>query len=1472
MSANDQEKNVPQKDNSTDQKESKPADMSYYRDSLQSPFMDEDTLLKQMTTISVPPIETENMHDDKPDAASIETDVIQNTEEDSKANVFNKFSNVILKKNRHLSSLLLFVFLSLGVGLSGSIISKSLIQAMTEADGQLVSVIVIMKEQYDSHQLYTEVKDLGRTERRTRVSEKLISFSAKTQSSLSIRIEALEKVGLVSDVRYLWISNVIGMKATAEAITLLENHPDIDRIEHDPMRQVLPAPVNNTEYHPERNIRPREHNTREIAQNVALINAPEAWAQGFTGSGVIVGVIDSGVNYNHTDLAGQLWIHPDYPNHGFNFFANNHDTSDGHGHGTHCAGTVAGNGTSGIHTGVAPESSIMILRVVDSAGNGTQQNVWNAVQFAIQNGADVISMSLGWQYAWNPDRSMWRSVMTNALSAGISSAVATGNEGNGGIRTPGDCPPPWLHPDQPLTGGYSGVVSVGATNYDDQAASFSSRGPAAWHLISPYFDYPLNPGIGLIKPDITAPGVDIVSLSGASDNVSYATMSGTSMATPAVAGVMALMYSKKPTASPEEISQYLELSALPLAPVKNNITGSGRVDALAALNNLAAHISILGYTIDGTSAGYVYAGQTFNLGISLINYGIYDIQNVQALLTTSDPYVSILNNCVNYGDIDGLETANPPYSFVLSVAPHTPHNHSVHLVLELSASGDMAWEQELCIIVQAPYLELLFPIVSDPLPGGNANGIAEADENLDLIFPIINSGGSPVQAFSIQIQSLDNLGTIESISNNEYSSLPMGEVLYPSLQLNISSQAATGDEIRFSYSIQSTYHEFSGIFSVVVGGVNTIQVGAGNLVNSPSEASPINIHYRSLRGQAVYTSAELQQAGYVSQGGALIRGMAYYVETSPIYPLPDFSIRMKHTTATNVSQHDGGPFETVFYTVAYVPTAGAWDFIIFDTPFYYNGTDNILVDTAFSQTPSFNSSGQLKITTIPIGYRFARADNANQTNAVTTNLSTNRPQIAFQMIPNPPYYGEINLSALHTGTEVALGWNTTLAGNRDLQAYAIYRNGILLHTVGTDQQTYTDSNVLPATWYYYYIQGILGDGASFNSNISSIQTQNAIPMPNIEPISQIHYSPVLITISTDTPDATIRYTIDGTEPDETSAVYTNSFTTNSYYTMVMARAFKANHFTSHVSERELFILRSPESLDVYTSPGFAGLSWQAPVYNEAVQQQTSRSNGFDPISSTTPSSTRENPLGYHLFRSDGGSPFERVNDEIITETHYDDSGLPSGEFIYYATAVYDAGESDGSNSVSVSITGILPIPHFDPAPGIYNEPIIVNIQSLVMDAEIYYTLDGSDPDLSSLQYNQSGISIGNTVLIKAIALHPNWYDSAIGTATYTIETSQTSEDISLPQKTELIKAYPNPFNPISHLRYGVSDPAHVKLDVYSLRGQLIKNLLDQRMTAGYHTIEWDGTDNGGRPVGSGVYLYRMTTNKTKQIMKILMIK
>jgi len=456
-------------------------------------------------------------------------------------------------------------------------------------------VIVVMKEQYDSQLLYDQVRDLSKEERRINTIESLSSFSDRSQSEIRDVLLDMEKEGLVQDLRFLWITNVISFDAVGEALTALDTRGDIDRIEYDPPRPVLIGLDNEYESVVENLTSQTDSGDREIVYNVSLMNVPEVWDQGFMGAGVTVAVLDTGVNYNHNDIVNRMWTHNDYPNHGFNFVNNNHSTLDDHGHGTHCAGTIAGDGTSGSQTGVAPESQIMALKVLDSSGNGQESGVWSAIQFSVTNGADVMSLSLGWLHAWNPDRVSFRNAMDNALAAGVVASVAAGNEGNqqymypipSNIRTPGDCPPPWLHPDQTLTGGISAVITVGATNAADNIANFSGRGPVTWQGLAPFNDYEYNPGIGLIRPDVVAPGVDIKSLVHYNNN-SYRLMSGTSMATPNNAGVIALLLSKDPTMLPEEVSEVLETTALPLSTSKSNTFGSGRVDALAAINMVTA--------------------------------------------------------------------------------------------------------------------------------------------------------------------------------------------------------------------------------------------------------------------------------------------------------------------------------------------------------------------------------------------------------------------------------------------------------------------------------------------------------------------------------------------------------------------------------------------------------------------------------------------------------------------------------------------------------------------------------------------------------------------------------------------------------------------------------------------------------------------------------------------------------------------
>ena len=202
-----------------------------------------------------------------------------------------------------------------------------------------------------------------------------------------------------------------------------------------------------------------------------------------------------------------------------------------------------------------------------------------------------------------------------------------------------------------------------------------------------------------------------------------------------------------------------------------------------------------------------------------------------------------------------------------------------------------------------------------------------------------------------------------------------------------------------------------------------ITLGSGTSVNGTATAAPINIYYRSLRGQTVYTAAEINTAGFEGPGTLLQIG--YYVQQSPQHDLPNFLVRMKHTTANNAASHDNGPFETVYSVASYSPTAGNWDMLILDTPFEWNGVDNILIDTAFSMVPNWNSSGQQRIYNQTSGFRYSWSDSSDQTNTTTNNTSNNKPQIRLLFFSDEPteLLPPENVSATISDGIVTLNWD-----------------------------------------------------------------------------------------------------------------------------------------------------------------------------------------------------------------------------------------------------------------------------------------------------------------------------------------------------------------------------------------------------------------------------------------------------------------
>jgi subtilisin family serine protease len=465
-------------------------------------------------------------------------------------------------------------------------------------DHDTLEVTIFLKQE-TAREIATQSFD-AQPSRETRVDTMRL-LAQQDQSSLRDYLEGLSgapisfadgtQVRSVANVKPFWINNSIVAELSLEALQDVLERDDVfmvELVQHAPISELYDADLQMTA--------PAVQDATFETWSVKRINAPLVWQQGIDGTGVVVAVVDSGVNYNHPDLASRMWQSAQYPHHGYDFDTNDDDPIDPDGHGTCCAGIVAGGGESGKATGVAPGAQIMAIRV-----GGAEANFWSGLEFAILNGAHVISMSMTWKYPRNPDYPGWRRTCESILAAGLLHANSIGNQGTDlitfplpyNIATPGNCPPPRLHPTLPIQGGRSSPISCGATSDTDTLANFSGRGPAAWEA-APYTDYPYQSGAqaGLIKPDICAPGPGTESCSHlypAGAAKPYVSFGGTSAATPHVAGCLALLACaclRSGTAIvPERVQEALEETAVRIVgqtSAKENHFGAGRIDAKAA--------------------------------------------------------------------------------------------------------------------------------------------------------------------------------------------------------------------------------------------------------------------------------------------------------------------------------------------------------------------------------------------------------------------------------------------------------------------------------------------------------------------------------------------------------------------------------------------------------------------------------------------------------------------------------------------------------------------------------------------------------------------------------------------------------------------------------------------------------------------------------------------------------------------------
>ncbi len=293
-----------------------------------------------------------------------------------------------------------------------------------------------------------------------------------------------------------------------------------------------------------------------LEDSVPQIHAPEAWAAGFDGLGTTVAVLDTGYDPTHPDLQGRVVASAN--------FTTDASVTDGNGHGTHVASTVGGTGAAsgGLRKGVAPKTGLMVGKVLSDGGWGEDSWVLAGMVWAVQEGADVVSMSLGGD---TDDGTSPLALAINELSATSDSlfVVAAGNNGSNGPST------------VTAPGSADAALTVGAVDVNDVMAGFSSRGPRFRN--------------GALKPEVVAPGVDVTAARAAGTELgpivddAYTTISGTSMATPHVAGLAAIVKEAHPGWDGERIKSVIANSTVPVADATGFDAGTGRVDALEAI-------------------------------------------------------------------------------------------------------------------------------------------------------------------------------------------------------------------------------------------------------------------------------------------------------------------------------------------------------------------------------------------------------------------------------------------------------------------------------------------------------------------------------------------------------------------------------------------------------------------------------------------------------------------------------------------------------------------------------------------------------------------------------------------------------------------------------------------------------------------------------------------------------------------------
>lgn len=542
-------------------------------------------------------------------------------------------------------------------------ISSNLLKQF-DSDEQ-VTFIVKLKDQVDSMTLAAETEKklqakkltpaAAELAKRSTIINELKATAKQTQFNLLDFAEEQKAAGKVSDIKSYYIMNAVAITGTKDVMEKIASFPEVEKILNNEQRKVL-------------NVDVMDAKITATEWGVDRVKAQEVWGMGFDGTGVLVGILDTGVQWNHPALMEKYYgynAETGEVNHEGSFFDPYYNQTvayDDNGHGTHVAGTILGSDANGTNqVGVAPGAKFIMAKAFDAEGYGYDEEILSAMQWIMEQGPDLVSNS--WGGGSGIDET-YRESVTNWRAAGIVPVFAAGNTDLFTPQVPGTVSSPGNFPES---------IAIGATDINDNLANFSLLGP------SPY---------GEIKPDLAAPGVNIrSSLPGSS----YGNASGTSMATPHVSGVIALLLAANGSLTVDQIEDILKNTARPLTNASypdtpNNAFGWGLVDAKEAVMQVAAGFGTIAGTVTGDGED-TEAPTVEHEGVSETFQGMPI--NLEATVTDN---ISVVSVTVDYVSADGTSG---------SVAAEQVSGNYKSGTFAASIPGEAVQEGELTYIVKA---------------------------------------------------------------------------------------------------------------------------------------------------------------------------------------------------------------------------------------------------------------------------------------------------------------------------------------------------------------------------------------------------------------------------------------------------------------------------------------------------------------------------------------------------------------------------------------------------------------------------------------------------------------------------------------------------------------------------------------------------------------------------------------------------